>query len=174
MAKFYGSVGYAETIQTAPGVHEEQIVEYPYYGDLTRNARQLQSGESFNDDINVANEISIVADPFARENFHKMRYVTFMGAKWKISRVEVGYTEFGSKPAEQSGHYLALKFDVTPTDAVTTVELVGGTKGPVTLGADKNIVLLIKNNTQSVKVTSTKDGSSVTKTYALTNLTLES
>lgn len=39
MAKFYGSVGYAETIQTAPGVHEEQIVEYPYYGDLTRNAR---------------------------------------------------------------------------------------------------------------------------------------
>lgn len=85
-----------------------------------------------------------------------------------------GYTEFSSKPAEQSGHYLALKFDVTPTDAVTTVELVGDTKGPVTLGADKNIVLLIKNNTQSVKVTSTKDGSSVTKTYALTNLTLES
>ena len=85
-----------------------------------------------------------------------------------------GYTEFSSKPAEQSGHYLALKFDVTPTDAVTTVELVGGTKGPVTLDADKNIVLLIKNNTQSVKVTSTKDGSSVTKTYALTNLTLES
>ena len=29
-------------------------------------------------------------------------------------------------------------------------------------------------NTQSVKVTTTKDGSSVTKTYALTNLTLES
>ena len=82
-----------------------------------------------------------------------------------------GYTEFSSKPAEQSGHYLALKFDVTPA---ATVELVGGTKGPVTLDADKNIVLLIKNNTQSVKVTSTKDGSSVTKTYALTNLTLES
>ena len=60
MAKFYGSVGYAETLQTAPGVHEEQIVEYPYYGDLTRNARQLQSGESLNDDINVANEIETV------------------------------------------------------------------------------------------------------------------
>lgn len=85
-----------------------------------------------------------------------------------------GYTGFSSDPSEQKGHYLALKFDVTPTDAVTTVELVGGTKGPVTLDADKNIVLLIKNNTQSVKVTSTKDGSSVTKTYALTNLTLES
>ena len=81
MAKFYGSVGYAETIQTAPGVHEEQIVEYPYYGDLTRNARQLQSGESFNDDINVANEISIVADPFDDVNdvLDKMEYSSLPG-----------------------------------------------------------------------------------------------
>lgn len=91
MAKFFGLVGYAETVKTAPGVWEEQIVEYPYYGDLIRNTRQLQSVETLNDDINIANEISIVADPFARENFHKMRYVTFMGAKWKISKVEVGY-----------------------------------------------------------------------------------
>lgn len=91
MAKFYGSVGYADTVETAPGVYEEKIVEYPYYGDLTRNTRQLQSGETLNDDINIANEISIVADPFARKNFHKMRYVAYMGAKWKISKVEVGY-----------------------------------------------------------------------------------
>ena len=85
-----------------------------------------------------------------------------------------GYTEFSSKSSEQEGHYLALKFDVTPADAVTTVELVGGTKGPVTLDADKNIVLLIKSNTtQSIKVVSTNDGASVTKTYTLTGLTLE-
>ena len=85
-----------------------------------------------------------------------------------------GYTGFSSKTSEQEGHYLALKFDVTPADAVTTVELVGGTKGPVTLDADKNIVLLIKSNTtQSIKVVSTKDGTSVTKTYTLTGLTLE-
>ena len=85
-----------------------------------------------------------------------------------------GYTEFSSKSSEQEGHHLALKFDVTPADAVTTVELVGGTKGPVTLDADKNIVLLIKSNTtQSIKVVSTKDGASVTKTYTLTGLTLE-
>lgn len=84
-----------------------------------------------------------------------------------------GYTGFSSKTSEQEGHYLALKFDVTPADAITTVELVGGTGGPKTLDADMNIVLLIKNNTQSVKVTSTKDGSSLTKVYGLTGLTLE-
>ena len=91
MAKFYGSVGYADTVETAPGVWEERIIEYPYYGDFIRNTRQLQSGETLNDNINVANEISIVADPFARQTFHKMRYVEYMGAKWKISKVEVGY-----------------------------------------------------------------------------------
>ena len=91
MAKFYGAIGYADTVETSPGVWEEQIVEYYYYGDLNRNTRQLQSGETLNDNINVANEISIVADPFARENFYKMRYVKFMGAAWKISNVEVGY-----------------------------------------------------------------------------------
>lgn len=44
-----------------------------------------------NDDINVSNEISILADPYANQNFHAMRYVEFMGAKWKISGVEVQY-----------------------------------------------------------------------------------
>ncbi len=91
MAKFYGLIGYADIVETAPGVWEDKIVEYSYYGDLIRNKRMLQPGESLNDDLNIANEISIVADPFARKNFHKMRYVEFMGAKWKISNVEVGY-----------------------------------------------------------------------------------
>ena len=68
-----------------------------------------------------------------------------------------GYTGFSSNPSEQSGNYLALKFDFIPEDAVTTVEVVGGTKGPVTLDNDKNIVLLIKNkDSQTIKVTVTK------------------
>lgn len=89
MAKFYGVIGYAETVETKPGVWTEQITERKYYGDLTRNARRLQSSSQLNDDITIANEISIVADSFANDNFHAMRYVEFMGAKWKISNVEV-------------------------------------------------------------------------------------
>lgn len=91
MAKFYGVIGYAVLTETKPGVWKEQVTERKYYGDLTRNTRQLQSADKLNDDINVANEISIVADPFAYQNFHSMRYVEFMGAKWKISKVEVLY-----------------------------------------------------------------------------------
>lgn len=91
MAKFYGAIGYAETVEETPGVWTEQITERNYYGELIRNTRSLQSSEQLNDNINVSNEISIVADPFAIHNFHSMRYVEFMDAKWKISSVEVRY-----------------------------------------------------------------------------------
>lgn len=91
MAKFYGNIGYAATVETTPGVWEEQITERTYFGDLLRNNRKLQTANQLNDDINVANEISIVADPFANENFHSMRYVEFMGTKWKITNVEVRF-----------------------------------------------------------------------------------
>lgn len=85
-----------------------------------------------------------------------------------------GYVDFSSNVSEQSGNYLALKIEAEPAEAETVVELVGGTKGPVTLDDDMNIVLLIKNkDTPSIKVTTTHNEESVTKTYGLSGLTLE-
>lgn len=91
MAKWFGKIGYAETVETVPGVWKEQITEREYYGDLIRNGRRLQSANQVNDNIEISNEISIVADPYANENFHSMRYVEFMGTKWKITSVDVQY-----------------------------------------------------------------------------------
>ena len=85
-----------------------------------------------------------------------------------------GYTGFSSNTSEQSGNYLALKIEAEPAEAETVVELVGGTKGPVALDDDMNIVLLIKNkDTQSIKVTLDNGENSTTKTYGLIGLTLE-
>jgi hypothetical protein len=91
MAKFYGVVGYAETVETAPGVWTEQITERPYFGDVVRNLRRLQTPSTLNDDVNISNEISIVTDPYANQNFHAIRYVEYMGTKWKVPSVEVQY-----------------------------------------------------------------------------------
>ena len=85
-----------------------------------------------------------------------------------------GYVDFSSNTSEQSGNYLALKIEAEPAEAETVVELVGSTKGPVALDDDMNIVLLIKNkDTQSIKVTTTHNGESITKIYGLSGLTLE-
>lgn len=89
MGKFYGVIGYAETAKDDLGVYKPAITEKHYYGDITKNFRRLESSGNVNDNINVANVISIVADPFANENFHAMRYVVYMGTKWKITNVEV-------------------------------------------------------------------------------------
>lgn len=91
MAKWFGKIGYAVTEETVPGVWKESITEREYYGDLIRNTRRLQSANQVNDNIDVSNEISIVADPYANENFHSMRYVEFMGTRWKINSVDVQY-----------------------------------------------------------------------------------
>lgn len=92
MAKFYGKVGYAITKETSPGVWKPSIVERMYSGDLVRNTtRKLESSGEVNDNITISNDISIVADQFAIENFGSMIYAEFMGTKWKISSVEVQY-----------------------------------------------------------------------------------
>ncbi|MCM1524229.1 MAG: hypothetical protein NC120_07190 [Ruminococcus sp.] len=91
MAKFCGTVGYAETFETSPGVWESRITERRYFGDVIRSTRHLQTSGQLNDNVNVSNEISIVADPYAMENFHAIRYVEFMGSKWKVSSAEVSY-----------------------------------------------------------------------------------
>lgn len=91
MAKFYGKVGYGISKETAPGVWVDEIVERPYYGELVRNTRKMQTSDKVIDDINIANEISILADPFARDNFQYMRYVEFMGVKWKVTTIDVQF-----------------------------------------------------------------------------------
>lgn len=89
MAKYYGSIGYAETTETAPGVWTEVLTERKYSGDILKNTRRWPTGENLNDDLVINNLISIVADPFAYQNFHKMRYLEWLGAFWKITNIEV-------------------------------------------------------------------------------------
>ena len=90
MAKYYGMIGYAETVDDdGYGVYTPKIVERPYYGDVIRNMKRDEVGSGVNDDITIQNDISIIADAYAYQNFHRLRYVTFMGARWKVRTVEV-------------------------------------------------------------------------------------
>lgn len=89
MAKYFGRIGYGETQETSPGVWNDVIVEKQYYGDVVRNTRRLQSGESLNDDLSIGNSLSIVADAYANEHFFAIRYVEWAGALWKVTEVEV-------------------------------------------------------------------------------------
>lgn len=91
MAKWYGKVGYITSKETEPGNWEVEATERLYSGDLLKNISKWVASTSLNDNLNVANQISIVADPFAYQNFSSIKYVEFMGAMWEVSSTEVAY-----------------------------------------------------------------------------------
>lgn len=108
--------------------------------------------------VSALQEDVIVHDKFIKGT---LKYVT-------------GYTGFSGDTNEQSGNYLALKFEVSD-GATTTVQLIGGTvKNPITLDSDKNCVFRITDrNTQKIKVVTTLGDESITKVYSLAGLSIE-
>lgn len=91
MAKYFGVIGYEVTEEVEPGIYVESFIEKQYYGDIIRNSRRLQDANKVNPDVTISNQFSIVADPFANNHFHEMRYIEYMGTKWKITDIEVEY-----------------------------------------------------------------------------------
>ena len=89
MMRWYGKVGYSETVETKPGVYENQDTVCEYYGDIKRNStRWVTNSDSTNDDLTVSTQISIVADPFAFEKFYSIKWIEYMGVKWKVTNAD--------------------------------------------------------------------------------------
>ena len=88
MTRFYGAVGYSYTVESVPGVAENKIIERLYYGDVLGNTGKLVETENLNPDIAIQGQISIVADPYAYEHFIHIKYVTWMGVRWKPSSID--------------------------------------------------------------------------------------
>ena len=91
MAKFYGEIGFAISKETAPGVYTDTIEHRFYYGEVNSRHIRTTNGTSINDNVNVSDEISIVSDPFANEHYFAMKYVTYMGVKWKVENISVQF-----------------------------------------------------------------------------------
>ena len=89
MPKFHGEIGYAELVETSPGVWKEQITERSYFGDAIRVVGRLENTQNLNPDVVVNNEIQVMADAYAYENFSNIRYVKWMGTRWRITAVQV-------------------------------------------------------------------------------------
>lgn len=89
--RWYGKIGYAETVETEPGVWIDRITEQNYTGDIIRNNRRWNNNNSINGEVNVSNQISILSDPYIIANFQNIRYAEFMGSLWCVTDVEVQY-----------------------------------------------------------------------------------
>lgn len=89
MNKWFGKIGFAETVEVRKGVFKNSIVEKQFYGDILKNNRRWENGESTNDDLNISNQISILADSFVLDNLYRIKYIEFCGALWKVTSVDI-------------------------------------------------------------------------------------
>ena len=89
MARFYGPVGFVETYEKKPGVNDYAVIERAYPGDVVKRHSQFLSQETVVDNIRVSNQISIVANPYAFENFQHIRFVVWNGVPWEVTSVSV-------------------------------------------------------------------------------------
>lgn len=88
MAKWYGKVGYVINEEVEPGVWVEKPIERNYYGDTLSNMARWSSANQVNDNLTLANKVSIIADSFALQHYSSIKYVEFMGALWSVSSIE--------------------------------------------------------------------------------------
>lgn len=83
--KFVGKVGYAVDEETKPGIWKHKITEKDYVGDIIQLSTRWLNTSQVNEEISMANKIEIIADPFAFGNFSRIRYVEYMGQKWRVT-----------------------------------------------------------------------------------------
>lgn len=54
MNRWYGKVGYIETVEIEPGIWEEKETVRSYYGELVRNSSKFRVSGDVNDDKDVS------------------------------------------------------------------------------------------------------------------------
>lgn len=86
--KFYGAIGFYETVKTGIDSWEPQIKEYMYAGDINRVSTSWKTSEQLNDNLSVSMEISFIGDVHALENYNRIRYATWRGTKWRVTNVQ--------------------------------------------------------------------------------------
>lgn len=90
MTKYYGKIGFIKPEETAPGVWIEKPIEKKYSGDIIKNVRRWDTrSDGINDNLNLNNSISIIADDFILENTSYIKYVELMGSLWDITMIDI-------------------------------------------------------------------------------------
>lgn len=89
--KFAGKVGFwIDDAESRPGIYDGKMIERHYTGDVTRAYyKWSERDNSTTDDLRLNNQISIVGDIFALENWGSIKYVLWNGVCWKVNTIGV-------------------------------------------------------------------------------------
>lgn len=88
--RFYGLIGFATTnTDNDDDIWKEEIIAKPYMGDVIRHGWNAQPAEKLTKDIKLNAQISIIADEFAYDFMHLIRYAVYRNAKWEVTAIDI-------------------------------------------------------------------------------------
>ena len=91
MAKFSGMIGFADAVRKPGGIVIDEVIEREVFGDMLNSTTRWQVSDKVNDDLNISNRISILADSYTSQNFQKIKYIKINDVAWKVTSLEVQY-----------------------------------------------------------------------------------
>lgn len=91
MSKWAGKIGFGLTEETEPGIFIDHIIEKSYRGEIIKNSHRNQSSGEINDNLTISNQLKVIAGPFIQKNLSHIRYVTWFGARWKVTSITPSY-----------------------------------------------------------------------------------
>jgi hypothetical protein len=88
--RYYGEIGFSiNAIETKPGIWDEHIEKRKYYMNVTKDFVSYNDVNEINPDININNQVSIIADADTIRFAHTIKYVELFGVKWKVKSFDI-------------------------------------------------------------------------------------
>lgn len=95
MAKFFGKLGFSISVEldpiNEPGVYGDTTIERDYTGEKITTSARWEPSSELNDNFNLNCKFSILLDPFAEQYHSKIKYVEYLGTKWKVTGIVPKY-----------------------------------------------------------------------------------
>lgn len=89
MARYSGLVGYAEQVETSPGVWKNREQSRMMKGDIIRQNANFSDNGKVNSDVTFNHRVSLIGDAYAFGNYFNMKWIVVEGRKLEITSVEV-------------------------------------------------------------------------------------
>ena len=87
MGRFSGNIGFVETVENPinSGIWSNNTTVRRYTGDIIQKSLSwIPNTESVNDSLSTNTIISIIADSYALNNLHRLKYVELYNVKWEV------------------------------------------------------------------------------------------
>ena len=87
--RFAGKIGFVRTVQNNDdSIWTTETTEKLVYGDILRDTRNNDKSSYLNDNFTISNQFSIVADDYTYHNLQYIKYVNYLGTKWRVTSVD--------------------------------------------------------------------------------------